>query len=849
MINESSINLDATGKDIIETCTTKGNFHIEVEKIEKYEFDQIEDVNFPPTRNEVNKNTHKASEMSRRESKVVVEEDIDFKIPLARSRRPTIKTINIRKLSEEVATKDNREISASFLSGEKSKQMNINVNQIKFYSDFRQRKFFKNIKEIKLYRMKEEIDGKITYSHKVYIQGKIVIVGSSEKEEEEDTLRIHMGDLNNKEYKPDILINLSNFDKTIHSYYTRIKNCEIKKKEKEKAVLSTLEFFSKLFNMISIITNQFNLFLKNVNLQSLIIFALHKNILLYDFNRMNFQEHSLDHIAFLIKRLDLVTLIDAIPDYINYIVESFFQPIFKEFNTEFFIEKLFIDKSFLRYLKKYDIFTDVSNITNKYFNFFFLKWRMETVEENMINPERNLVEDYFYIYLKKIEHYYKNFFPYCCGNDDDDDINYVKSPFVFCLDCNSLICDRCIKYHKNHKFFDFANFRKNKESNIFSEKEKHKKPMEKDFPEDLIMMLILTKMRGRLKTFLVNTKKNENENYLKNKMFLTFFDFMDITLMEYFVKMVIPFMCDEDNFTYMKTSLAKDANFKKSLSNALLKLHGKNKKQNEIMNLNYLEENIKVDFSQLDLNDYYITVINEMMDANIQKENESKYNRYLIEELYLNKLSTELGVGKALLTSNTEMNYDVHTNSLDLFISQPNSPKQFYRKFLNFKSYDLKNDKKAPEKSFEKDVRQYKTLVDNFANAISYNKAPFSTSSKYNIQIKKKSTSKIIKNPLIIFGKPVTSVQFDSKALKKLNKLKTIRDDFDISDFIEKAIESEMDHKSFDNLFYIDPNHQMNGSIIRTKYKEGYAPKLEFIINYMDDWLTKVNSYGIVKFN
>ena len=75
-------------------------------------------------------------------------------------------------------------------------------------------------------------------------------------------------------------------------------------------------------------------------------------------------------------------------------------------------------------------------------------------------------ENAFYNLLLKINDFYKKKFFFCCGTSNE--INYWKSPYVFCFDCKKLICVECFTFHRTHYYFDFCCIIKYKHANIHS---------------------------------------------------------------------------------------------------------------------------------------------------------------------------------------------------------------------------------------------------------------------------------------------------------------------------------------------------------------------------------------------
>ena len=223
------------------------------------------------------------------------------------------------------------------------------------------------------------------------------------------------------------------------------------------------------------------------------------------------------------------------------------------------------------------------------------------------NESKNVpsIEDAFYNLLLKINDFYKKKFFFCCGTSDE--INYSKSPYVFCFDCKKLICVKCFTFHRTHYYFDFCCIIKYKHANIhstlsnfsnYSEKKdtqshsskqdenknkdknnESKKPVEDPVLKKLIGKFQETKSRQILQRFSV-------------------FDAVDLFLKEHLIKMIplIKSKFENEKMKFINTYLSnnninnvhqrKENNnaYKELIQNVINKLKRKNVNQNKVIN-------------------------------------------------------------------------------------------------------------------------------------------------------------------------------------------------------------------------------------------------------------------------
>ena len=197
-------------------------------------------------------------------------------------------------------------------------------------------------------------------------------------------------------------------------------------------------------------------------------------------------------------------------------------------------------KNFMQYKQKfqnYSLLNDVENLCD------LLSYLVLCYSSDSSNEEA------FYNLLLKINDFYKKKFFFCCGMSNVDEINYSKSPYVFCFDCKKLICAKCFTFHRTHYYFDFCCIIKYKHGNIHS----------------------------KLSTFLKYADKNENslcslkpvEDSVLKKLISEYhdsqaqafsvFDAMDLFLKEHLTKLapLIKFKFENETQTFTDMYLSK----------------------------------------------------------------------------------------------------------------------------------------------------------------------------------------------------------------------------------------------------------------------------------------------------
>jgi hypothetical protein len=844
------------------------------------------------------------------------------------------------------------------------------------YNDFRR------INKVLLARTKDTPNDKF-FKHEIYIEGDIEMTSFRE-----DPVASQRSSI--KENRPYMFINLNKFSNDSLLFTRRESKFDFfgfgtLKLRKEDALRYSCEFFSKLMESTSAMLENFKIYYKNVNLQSLMIFCLFE-VINSGSNakfKLNFQNEEFleNNIINLIKSITIDQIVNLIPKYIEYLTSSFNKHSTNGEDSIF--DNLVIDKSKFAELGKYHIYSDVTNVINKFLNFFLLKWREKTIEDiisdhdhDVNNQFPELQSNYFYLLLIKIQHYIKHYFPLCCGTKNVDEIIYNKSPFAFCYDCKLILCINCFKYHKLHEYFDFANFNKNKDKTIQTEKERFlnyqdsemkKKTKLRESQEDLIMTSILDKFESRV--YSLFNKGKDDSFILKKKKFMTVFDFFEILLLEHLYKLVFPFIVGnkegdnpgafigKEEFRNTKEKMAKDEELIKAITKAFVIAHSnsnnninnnpnsninnspgvnafitpKNATSNRAITFtsndpnatpgNYInniansnqsnnvnnyanntpytnlnnQHNINSNINPIltpynntastlknatgsnyfnpmsslpllntnnsntnILNEYYTTAINLYTEAKTKRSKDVKKNRYIIEDLFYNTLSNEFGVGKALLESNVELNYEAPGDSFAHFISQPNSPKQFYSDHIEttIRKFHFK-------KALEENVNNLNNLNTHtstgFAGKTQFNKflleiaqLNHSGTDLNTPVISKKIPNSILSNEKLISPFKKRLSQSGRKIKNFSNKMQ--EESYSLNEIIPKALNLD---KDLNNIFKSDSTREIlikekgydrKDGLMRFRYKDGYCSKYDMICLYVEDLLEKINNYGQIKY-
>ena len=229
-----------------------------------------------------------------------------------------------------------------------------------------------------------------------------------------------------------------------------------------KFLILYTEYITNFFVIGERLTNAYNKVLKYVNFQSYLLYVLNtKDEIQIGDNKLSEQ----------IKSITIEDIKRNISPYITHLLGRFNDMVLPYKNCENVYQVIDLLKLDMKKIKgeieKYpliDNFTIIKNmieIMTKIQSFLFLsidkgtKNTMIIKEFNILqssdisithqmdvtNSEKsiityqNFIQSIFYSLLLKINNYYKDNFPICCGYSSSKDINYVKSPYIFCFTC------------------------------------------------------------------------------------------------------------------------------------------------------------------------------------------------------------------------------------------------------------------------------------------------------------------------------------------------------------------------------------------------------------------------------
>ena len=476
--------------------------------------------------------------------------------------------------------------------------------------------------------------------------------------------------------------------------------------------------FHDLLEFSRKIQNQYKKILKPLNFKTFLVFAFLKQI---NINTINNENELIENFKSICGYEKLEKMISK---YLVKILSDFYSTIFSGANSsdanknylyyfskkgEEFSQKL----KGLLLLQQFSIGNDIEKIKNNILKFFFISiskdilssfskeitnfslfksmvnhnifdegLKESTTDKLIANNKLNYSQSqmiFFYVLLFKINDYYKNTFLSCCGMKNTDDINYSKSPYVFCFDCHLLVCIKCFKEHRNHHYFDFACTIKQKIGNIHSNPTKFinysNTSSNKDmFVEDFIMNNILNGFSCSRFLNLITGNKEKGFKY-------TIFDFLDIILLEYLYKEIYPFLDDDKNvyLNYFISELKGSSNFFEIILKEILKETDQD-----------LYERIVKEFQEENLNNFKNECINKIKGT-VDFGFFHKFSN--INNINLNKIYKITNEKKEIFDDKKfimEKEYREWTKCEDLDI-----PIEKYQQYLEFSKNENDKDKKC----------------------------------------------------------------------------------------------------------------------------------------------------------
>lgn len=224
-------------------------------------------------------------------------------------------------------------------------------------------------------------------------------------------------------------------------------------------------------------------------------------------------------------------------------------------------------------LKKSKIVTKSETLIDlfrKYFN--FIAHPSEEEEEIGLEEEtpQEKYEKALYFLLRIMNKFFKNEFPFCCGESKKEGLNYFTRPYLICYDCNMIVCKKCFKTHQNHKYFDISTLLKRKIYNIHSDygsfinnlQDIEKYIIENSVEDELILLIYkYAKIDSFQDSILTGKGLTEDAPY-------NIFSFLDFIIFEGLCKKILPYYRNE-KLLDLDLEEAKNKNYPLGLKNCL----------------------------------------------------------------------------------------------------------------------------------------------------------------------------------------------------------------------------------------------------------------------------------------
>lgn len=408
------------------------------------------------------------------------------------------------------------------------------------------------------------------------------------------------------------------------------------------------EFLQNFMQITNLIYEQFKKVLKSVDIDTYLVFIL-QNV-----RNLNIQSVTKESLKEMILSIRYQELEENIPQYIDFILEQFYLPIANKCPSnipvyrvlETIIPDLLLVTNDMKKLGKlgdFSIMTEMSEIINKIDNELFLVFNeKELATNNNEEFKTNLINRLFYLLMIQINKFYKKTYPICCNYNKNTLLNYAKEPFVLCYDCKTIICQRCFKLHRAHRYFDFACTIKKKFANIHSSLNRflnYKKnygnsfgkisSINIEYAEDHILFCILKGLDSIADDYLIY--------YIKSRLIhnesghLTILHFLDVFLLEYLYKSIF-FYRNNNHFLEYDLNL-KCSEDRNNLFTILLATQG------EINNKIDSEGNQRVGNEESNKNDLYnqFTRVRETL----RQEQKTKKIQSIIQKIKPKKINLE----------------------------------------------------------------------------------------------------------------------------------------------------------------------------------------------------------------
>jgi hypothetical protein len=496
-----------------------------------------------------------------------------------------------------------------------------------------------------------------------------------------------------------------------------------------------------------------------------------------------------------LKDLKLEDAIGYITPYVNFnydnLADSFLE-LGENFAKKFELEYEVL-KDDLNQIKHTKLYHDILTIRENFLKYFICSDKSENSDELQVSHTSKGMSTLF----TKIKDYLSNVFPKCCG---EKIFQKEKKNKKICLKCKMLICSKCFKFHKTHQLHDFS-------STEFSK-----------IDSDIFLKSIFENS---------NKKDDENRNNIQRKQnFFTIINYMKIIFYEFFFKTFVKILAEENfdkKFQETKRKFLLDKNLLNVLHTVFLQ-----QKKTEL--ISEISNNLKI----------FVEVMKEYT-KNLFTEDFYKFPTHLlIQDFFIKDLSAELNVNRAILISNTELNYDLPAKDLSLIISQPNSYTEY---FLN--NYIDKTEQVfINENSSANDVNNQVISETRKINYRNFNNCKKFSTDFRNVLVKCEESKKLENKPTDKNDPNYnTSIEIVN-GFNLLNNLKNSKRDPDcenIIHIIQKINTEKKFDECFKNIFYEKKHLEYNV----LELKHDYNPRIDLVKFFIGDWLKKLRSVGI----
>ena len=452
-----------------------------------------------------------------------------------------------------------------------------------------------------------------------------------------------------------------------------------------------------------------------------------------------------------------------------------------------------------------------------------------TNSENSIIAYQNFIQSIVYSILLKVNNYYKENFPICCGSSSCKDINYVKSPYIFCFNCKMLICKKCFMNHINHHYFDIACTLKKKIGNIHSSISQFLNSKNNNYNGDLTTLISNNSCEDLLLNLMLNYVHFDIDDFLKQKYYtktneksvdISVMNLIDVFLFEFLFKAIYPIIIDDGYFNYI-INTESDENNKNSLVHMIHSFENiddKHKKENINTNHEIKEEDLidntifimYYNYKEKEKNEHTKSFI-----AKIMKKTKEPKGKIEPKEISIPEEDREDHIGEKYDDENSS---ECISGVADISMSVINRCPVIKETYFLNDSLD----------TFPYVLSSYKTFKERTKVKVDEEEAD--KENKMNVVIKLDKEKKIVREPIIEMHYPTLT-----------------EDKKDIDTFIKEMlnvnyIEQYEKYNYLTKWFYLEKESNA------VKYIDGFGSVYEYISMYISDIFTSITTYNNFKF-